>query len=104
MSTDKPIERFFYHSFPRRYKGNEEDREKPLAILESICKNGLLLVPEVVIWTDVSLNKIGGKIIAEQLRACFTELPRRELEMHSKVFGPYSIEFDIVVISQNNPA
>lgn len=94
MSSDSTIERYFYHSFPRRRKG-DDNSAKGLLILESICKNGLLLVPEVVTWTDVSTGKKGDTITAEQMRACFTELPRCELPTHANVFGSFALEFQI---------
>ena len=66
-----------------------------LAILRSIQRNGLILAPEVVVWTTpVSLGSPSPYRVLQE-RVCFTELRPDQLSVHSQHFGPYAIEFDI---------
>lgn len=87
-------QRFFYHSFPRPRK-SQDPHTKGAAILESACRNGLLLVPELVSFHDPSGSRQGDKVHALQRRMCFTELAPLELGDHAKVFGPFGFEYDI---------
>jgi len=84
--------RYFYHSFPRRA---HHDADRAKRILASICKNGLLLVPEEVSWSDPTQTDKSLRIHAIQRRACFTELSAEELGQHADVFGAFAIEFEI---------
>ena len=89
-------DRYFYHSFPRPRAGESchELIERGWAILKSIKRSGLILAPEIVEWkTPVSIGSRSPVRICQQ-RICFTELSRKELDEHSKKFGPYAIEFN----------
>ena len=92
--------RFFYHSFPRR-RQDEDEIDKGFKILSSICNSGLLITPEITKWkyehSDGSNPRIEELL---QKRICFTELSEKELLLHCKSFGHFSIEFDIVALKQ----
>gem|GEM_PF-4379001 len=92
--------RYFYHSFPRRA---HHDADRAKRILASISKNGLLLVPEEVSWTDPTQNDKSMRIHAIQRRACFTELTSDELGQHANVFGAFAIEADEKVSGTDMP-
>ena len=77
------MERFFYHSFPRR---QTMDVNQGFAVLSSMLKSGLLLTPELVQWQHLKSG-------IPQKRVCFTELPPSELPDHAKRFGCFAIEF-----------
>ena len=94
MTDVRDPERYFYHSFPRPREGTDQ-AERGVAILRSLCQNGLLLVPEKVEWTDPTPNTEGLPIAAVQKRIAFTELSPVELAAHSDVFGPFALEYDI---------
>jgi hypothetical protein len=86
--VDSDFEHCFYHSFPRR---NATDAHG-LRVLELMCRNGLLLVPEEVSWCDPTQPDRTKRIHAVQRRLCFTGLSRDELARHLQTFGPFSIE------------
>lgn len=87
-------QRYFYHSFPRRGRTAPNYNELGLKVLESICCNGLLLVPELVTWHDP--QSIGHELLrANQKRVCFTELAPSELAQHAKHFGSFAIEYSV---------
>ena len=93
-----PESRFFYHSFPR--PSDEDSRgitiQKGLAILRLIKQTGLVLAPEIVEWhTPISIGSPSPIRLLQQ-RICFTELSRSELNEHSRRFGPFAVEFDIM--------
>ena len=93
---------FFYHSFPRPRQGEspQELEDRGFAILSSIQRNGLILAPELVVWTTpVSLGSPSPYRVLQQ-RVCFTELRPDELAAHSELFGPYALEFDIAGLRQ----
>ena len=86
-------ETYFYHSFPRRDKENEEEA---LSRLASIADNGFLLVPEIIKWREPLQNGGLSEFIENcQKRICFTELAPNELSGHTKQFGRFSIEYRI---------
>jgi len=91
-----PIDRFFYHSFPRRGRSTATGIEKGCKILSLICEAGLLLAPEIVKWkyphADGSPPREQETI---QRRICFTELSPDELLRHAEEFGHFALEFDI---------
>lgn len=98
--SDKPPERYFYHSFPRRSDG-ENEIDKGLQILKSIVDSGLLLTPEFTYWQEpVSGGGLSKPVKNIQKRACFTELAPSELKEHSAVFGRFALEFDIQILRQ----
>lgn len=80
----------FYHSFPRRSSGQNDEIDKGLTVLESILEMGFLLTPEVTTWNCLSPDEPNSK--ASSTRMCFTLLEERELTEHSKVFGPFALE------------
>lgn len=95
-------ERYFYHSFPRRFrKDPASELDKGLEVLSSIIASGCLLTPEITEWReprdDGSLGE-AWKII--QKTCCFTELSPNELPKHSEQFGNFSIEFDLQMLRQ----
>ena len=88
--------RYFYHSFPRPrdHEHTESVFRRGLAILRSIRHSGFIMAPEIVQWrTPVSIGSQSPIRILQQ-RICFTELPRSELQSHSRRFGPFAFEFD----------
>ena len=92
--------RYFYHSFPRPRGGPTRSQTiaKGWSILQSIKRLGLILAPEIVEWKiPVSIGSPSPIRLLQQ-RACFTELSRNELGEHSKRFGPFAIEFDIMAL------
>jgi len=98
--SDRPRERYFYHSFPRRSEG-ENEIDKGLQILRSIVKSGLLLTPEQTSWQEpVSGGGLSEPWKVIQKRACFTELATTELKRHSDVFGRFALEFEIQGLRQ----
>lgn len=89
-------ERFFYHSFPRRGREDENVDRKGLAILTSIAKSGFLLTPEKISWSEFLQDGTKSESIdLFQKRVCFTELAEYELAAHSNMFGPFAVEFSI---------
>jgi hypothetical protein len=95
------LERFFYHSFPRRGRSTDSEIEKGCKILSLICDAGLVLAPEVVKWhyphADGSPPREQQTI---QRRICFTELAPDELIEHAKEFGHFAIEFDVQTLKR----
>lgn len=90
-------ERYFYHCFPRRHDDSESGEvKKGLAILGSIKKIGLLLVPEVIEFPVAELNRnVSESWFVSQKRCCFTELSPVNLPQHAKEFGHFVLEFKI---------
>lgn len=85
---------FFYHSFPRRRRG--EHLVHGLAILESILDRGLLLTPErIELKESLTSGAKSDSAWILQKRICFTELSPTELVQHSEYFGTFSLEFEI---------
>jgi hypothetical protein len=92
-------ERYFYHSFPRRGKGEEDQISKGLEILRLIRDFGLLLTPEVTSWEYPHADGTPPrKMKLLQRRACFTELSPTELCRHAREFGDFALEFEIDVL------
>lgn len=98
LMTSSRENRFFYHSFPRPRKSTPDHDGKGLRILESMCRNGLLLVPERVSWHDPTGSRPGDQIHALQRRIAFTELAPSELPEHAEFFGPFALEYEIPVL------
>src|SRR5260370_1024189 len=90
------LERYFYHSFPRRGRNENVEVEKGLKVLELIRDFGLLLTPEITAWeyphADGSRPR---EMTMVQRRACFTELSPRELPRHASEFGHFALEFEV---------
>lgn len=87
----------FYHSFPRRARG-EEALRKGLEILRSMLESGLLLVPEINEFageTDYATGKLSEPVLAVQQRFCMTCLSTSELPEHSQKFGPFHLSFGL---------
>jgi hypothetical protein len=89
-------ERFFYHSFPRRFRGVPEvELAKGHQILSAICEVGLVLTPEMTTWQERLLDgSLGAPWTNIQKRCSFTELRPTELAVHGDAFGHFSLEFD----------
>ena len=87
-----------FHSFPR-HRGNvprDQILHKGELVAGSLLQNGLLLAPEnfeIPLLNDQGAQIDHLKVL--QCRICFTELQPSEIENHSKVFGPYSLAFEI---------
>jgi hypothetical protein len=79
----------FYHSFSRRSRNENSS----LKVLDLMCKNGLLLTPEILIWADLIDPSKTHSTTVEQKRICFTELSETQLADHSKIFGSFALEF-----------
>ncbi|MCP4897456.1 MAG: hypothetical protein GY906_10840 [bacterium] len=102
-SSPSESERFFYHSFPRRARSDEE--RALIAgpkILAAIRDLGILLTPETNEWkellgVDGNLSK---SMMIGQVRCCFTELMPEELPKHAEDFGQFSVEFDVCTLRQ----
>jgi hypothetical protein len=96
MKKTLELERYFYHSFPRRRKDQRGEVQKGLKILELIRDFGLLLTPERTAWeyphADGSPPR---RMEMVQRRVCFTELSPRELSRHAKEFGHFALEFEV---------
>jgi hypothetical protein len=90
-------QRFFFHSFPRRTKGETRPDQlaRGLRILRTIKEVGLVLAPEIVSWSQPTISERPRQITHRQQRLCFTELARGELTEHGKRFGPFSLQFSI---------
>jgi hypothetical protein len=88
-------ERYFYHSFPRRFTGKpEEELKKGLEILRAMRDFGLVLTPEITNWQECLANgSLGPPWTVIQKRCSFTELGPSELRAHCEQFGHFSIEF-----------
>jgi hypothetical protein len=88
-------ERYFYHSFPRRWKATDTEITKGLQILSAIRDFGLLLTPEMTEWRhphgDGSPPR-GARFL--QKRVSFTDLAPEELSEHAKEFGKFALEFN----------
>jgi hypothetical protein len=50
MTETVELERYFYHSFPRRGRDEKVEAQRGLKILELIRDFGLLLTPEITAW------------------------------------------------------
>ncbi len=94
------MDRHFYHSFPRIRPNYEHNKiiQDGIEILKSIKQSGLILAPEVVEWKQSLIDGKFRTITNRQVRVSFTELDSNELCNHSKIFGPFSLEFDIVAL------
>ena len=90
-------ERYFYHSFPRRFREDPASEiDSGLQILSSIIASGFLLTPETTEWRESLSDGSLGKAWKVCQKTCsFTELASRELQDHSEEFGKFSIEFDL---------
>ena len=99
-------ERYFYHSFPQFGVDDPDlERKNGLVILESIVRNGLLLTPETIEWSESLTLKSGGTSRSDpwcvsQKRCCFTELFPHELSDHSRRYGHFALEFEIEILRQ----
>ena len=93
-------QRYFYHSFPRPRKCESygETVQRGWAILQSIKRLGLILAPEIVEWETLGSDGSPSPTQLLQRRICFTELSTYELGEHSKSFGPFALEFDIMAL------
>ena len=90
-------ERYFYHSFPRSRSGSSPsgDIEKGCQILTAIRDFGLLLVPQLIEWSQPVIDGASPRIFPVlQSRVCFTELNPIELRGHAAKFGEFALEFD----------
>ena len=94
------IQRYFYHSFPRPRKCESygETVQRGWAILQSLSRLGLILAPEIVEWETLGSDGSPSPTQFLQRRICFTELSTKELGEHSKSFGPFALEFDIMAL------
>jgi hypothetical protein len=94
--NSRGLERYFYHSFPRRACDQEAETDVACSILEIIRDFGLLLAPESVKWQYE--HKDGSPPRATQVlqrRVCFTELAPDELRGHARRFGHFALEFTV---------
>jgi len=84
----------FYHSFPRK-KENQDSIKKGLAILDSFLKNGILLVPEIIMYQREMKDKQMPlkKYYIVQSRFCLTQIDISELKAHENHFGCFHLEF-----------
>lgn len=88
------MERYLYHSFPRREARTNAEQEKGVAILRSLCDSGLLLVPEYIEWKQPTVNGNPRIFPVLQTRVCFTDLSPSELPQHAEKFGQFALEFE----------
>lgn len=90
-------ERYFYHSFPRRFRDDPDSEiDRGLEVLSSIIASGFLLSPEETKWKEPLRGGSFSKPVKNIAKTCsFTELAPRELPKHSRQFGSFSIEFDL---------
>ena len=96
-----PLERYFYHSFPRRGRATESEVAKGCEILALIADAGLLLAPEVVVWQHPHANGTPPREQSYiQRRVCFTELAPEELPDHARGFGSFALEFEIETLKR----
>lgn len=94
--TTTPEHRFFYHSFPRRGRGTDQEISIGCAILSLIRNAGLVLAPEVVTWKYPHADGTPPRQTEIlQQRVCFTELRPDELAGHAEKFGRFALEFTI---------
>ncbi len=102
VTVDDPmLERFFYHSFPRRGRGTDSEIEKGCKILSLICDAGLVLAPEVLAWNYPHADGTPPREAQYiQRRICFTEIPPSELIDHAKEFGSFALEFRVDTLKQ----
>ena len=102
QSEKQMNERYFYHCFPRRFRGDHElHLSKGLEILRSIHDIGFILTPEITEWREPQMNGTLSKLWTNiQKRCCFTELQRDEVKRHSDDFGSFSLEFDTQTLRQ----
>jgi hypothetical protein len=93
----RPVERHFYHSFPRVRLSHTGDQATKigLEILKSIRTIGLVLAPEIVVWNQALQNGQDRTTSVWQRRICFTELSRDEVATHAETFGLFSLELRI---------
>lgn len=90
------MERYFYHSFPRRRTDSAKEIDKGCQILASIRDFGLLLMPEQIEWSQPLTKGEPPRIFPVlQKRICFTELSPSELPQHAEKFGHFALEFEI---------
>jgi hypothetical protein len=87
----------FYHSFPRAHAG-EDVVSRGLSILECAAKYGLVLAPEIVEWTQPTVAGNARNHHTVQQRICFTEISPWRVYRHSKIFGPFAIEWSIAAL------
>lgn len=88
------MERYLYHSFPRRGAGTKTEHEKGIAILRSLRDIGLLLVPEYIEWKQPSADGNDRIFPILQTRVCLTDLSPSELPRHAEKFGQFALEFE----------
>src|SRR3990172_2372166 len=93
------MQRFVYHSFPRRFAGKSDEVAKGLEVLRLVKRLGLLLTPEITEWTELlSDGTSSHPWNLAQKRCCFTDLAPFELLEHSKYFGSFALEFEPAVL------
>ncbi len=97
MMDTEFMQRFLYHSFPRRRENDTlATFRKAETILRNITEYGLLLTPELVTWVEQEPYPGQARNFSYvQRRICLTELSRSELPKHATFFGEYAIEFDM---------
>lgn len=94
-----PVDRYFYHSFPRPRGGDMDQAKKGLRILECIVDFGLVLTPEAVKWGHPHADGSPPRTMnIAQRRVCFTELSPLELPRHAEEFGSFALEFEIAAL------
>src|SRR5262249_10244931 len=92
--AERRINRFFYHSFPRRSRQDPAHNPRGLDILRSMAAHGLLLTPEVhTIRDQVAPGRVVEVQVVQQ-RICFTDLSPNEVPWHAAEFGGFALEFD----------
>lgn len=98
QEMSKAPERYFYHSFPRRWREESSD-DHAIKILELIRDFGLLMTPEVATWQYTHVNGTPPRTQSmTQRRISFTELAPYELARHARDFGRFALEFDVGVL------
>jgi hypothetical protein len=92
-------ERYFYHSFPRKWRETDAEIEKGCTILSIIRDSGLIMAPEIVEWRYEYLDGSPARTAEVlQRRISFTELPPEEVAGHAKKFGRFALEFEVPVL------
>ncbi|MGH7434236.1 MAG: hypothetical protein ACRENE_01010, partial [Polyangiaceae bacterium] len=71
-----------------------------IRMLRAMRSIGLVLAPEHITWRQPLVDGTERLTELVQVRACFTELSRRELREHARRFGPFSLEFEIETLRQ----
>ncbi|HEX4079363.1 MAG TPA: hypothetical protein VHX61_10895 [Rhizomicrobium sp.] len=98
QEMSKAPERYFYHSFPRRWREEKSD-DHAIEILELIRDFGLLMTPEVATWQYTHVNGTPPRAQSmTQRRISFTELAPYQLVRHARDFGRFALEFNISVL------